>query len=385
MSAISPFSAGRGADLPANISRTTGSAGLRRPRLQPESLLSAVAGKADRRALKRLRATLAAVGVSFAAAVASSSAACAYEVFVTNERDNTISVIDTDKRAVTRTFPVGRRPRGVTFSPDGSKLFVCASDSNAVQAIDPDTGRVLHDLPSGEDPEQFALSPDGTKLFIANENDALTTVVDVESRKVLAQIEVGVEPEGVAVSPDGKTAVTTSETSNMVHWIDVASLSFGDATPVGQRPRAAEFDHKGRLLWVSSEVGGTVSVIDVASREIRKTIEFSIPGIAPDRIQPVGLKLTRDGALAFVALGPADRVAVVDARTYDVLGFILVGRRVWHLELTPAEDMLLTTNGVSGDVTMIDVASRKALKSVKVGRFPWGAAVRPTERVAKRQ
>ena len=37
------------------------------------------------------------------------------------------------------------------------------------------------------------------------------------------------------------------------------------------------------------------------------------------------------------------------------------------------------TMDVSGDVTVIDVASRKALKSIKVGRFPWGAAFRPTK------
>jgi YVTN family beta-propeller protein len=40
--------------------------------------------------------------------------------------------------------------------------------------------------------------------------------------------------------------------------------------------------------------------------------------------------------------------------------------------------LLFTTNGVSGDVTVIDVDSREAIKSIKVGRFPWGAAYRPT-------
>ena len=69
----------------------------------------------------------------------------------------------------------GRRPRGLIFSKDGKRLFVCASDSDAVQVIDPDSGKVLHNLPSGEDPEQFALSPDGKSLFIANENNAATT------------------------------------------------------------------------------------------------------------------------------------------------------------------------------------------------------------------
>jgi YVTN family beta-propeller protein len=30
-------------------------------------------------------------------------------------------------------------------------------------------------------------------------------------------------------------------------------------------------------------------------------------------------------------------------------------------------------------VTVIDVAAREAIKSIKVGRFPWGAAFRPTD------
>ena len=275
--------------------------------------------------------------------------ASAYEVFVTNERDNTVSVIDSKSYQVTRTFDVGRRPRGLIFSKDGKRLFVCASDSDAVQAIEPDSGKLLYNLPSGEDPEQFALAPDGKTLFIANENNA----------------------------------VTTSETTNMVHWIDVKTLQSNDATPVGQRPREAVFSKDGALLWVSSEVGGTVAVIDVADHKVVHTISFDIPGVNKDKIQPVGIRLTSDGRTAFVALGPADHVAVVDAKTYEVKSTILVGRRVWHLALTPEEDQLFTTNGVSGDVTVIDVAKLRATRSIKVGRFPWGVAVRPDGAVAK--
>ncbi len=40
--------------------------------------------------------------------------------------------------------------------------------------------------------------------------------------------------------------------------------------------------------------------------------------------------------------------------------------------------MLFTTNGVSNDVTVIDVKSLKPIKSIKVGRYPWGAAMRPS-------
>jgi YVTN family beta-propeller protein len=36
---------------------------------------------------------------------------------------------------------------------------------------------------------------------------------------------------------------------------------------------------------------------------------------------------------------------------------------------------LFTTNGVSNDVSVIDVARLKVVKSVAVGRFPWGVAI----------
>jgi len=74
-------------------------------------------------------------------------------------------------------------------------------------------------------------------------------------------------------------------------------------------------------------------------------------------------------------------VAVVDRESLEVIEYILVGRRVWHMALTPEEDKLYTTNGVSGDVTVVDVASLKAEKSIKVGRYPWGVAVLPREHI----
>ena len=323
------------------------------------------------------RSRLAVIALGWAFSPLAALPAHAYEVFVTNERDNTVTVFDSKTYLVTRTFHVGQRPRGLIFSKDGKKLFVCASDSDAVQVIDPDAGKMIENLPSGEDPEQFTLAPDGHTLYIANENNAATTVLDADTRRVLAQIDVGIEPEGVAVAPDNKIAVTTSETTNMVHWIDTKTFRSDDATPVGQRPREAKFSKDGKLLWVSSEVGGTVSIIDVATHKVIHTIPFAIKGITADTIQPVGITLTDDGRYAFVALGPASHVAVIDAKTYEVQRYILTGRRVWHMALTPEEDMLFTTDGVSNTVSAIDVARLKVVQSVKVGRFPWGVAVRP--------
>ena len=45
------------------------------------------------------------------------------------------------------------------------------------------------------------------------------------------------------------------------------------------------------------------------------------------------------------------------------------------MALTPDEKYLLSTNGVSNDVSIIDVASLKAIKSIQVGELPWGITI----------
>jgi PQQ-dependent catabolism-associated beta-propeller protein len=146
---------------------------------------------------------------------------------------------------------------------------------------------------------------------------------------------------------------------------------------VDSRPRFAEFSADGLKLWVTSEIGGAVSVIDPATRKIIAKIKFQIPGIHAEAIQPVGVRVTKDGKRAFVALGPANRVAVINGETFAVEKYLLVGQRVWQLAFTPDEKLLFTTNGVSNDVSAIDVEQLKVIKSITVGRFPWGVATAP--------
>ena len=181
----------------------------------------------------------------------------------------------------------------------------------------------------------------------------------------------------MGVSPDGKVVINTSETTNMAHFIDTDSFEITANVLVDSRPRFAQFSDDGSRLFVSSEIGGTVSVIDPASQQITRTIRFEIPGVLPEAIQPVGVRVTADGKKIFVALGPANRVAVVDGDTLEVTDYILVGQRVWQLAFTPDQKHLYTTNGNSNDVTVIDVATNTAVKSIPVGQQPWGVVVAP--------
>ena len=303
--------------------------------------------------------------------------AAADTIYVSNEKDNTITVVDGKSLEPVKTIPVGQRPRGILLSKDAKSLYICASDSDHIEVLDLASDKIVRTLPSGADPEYLRARSRRQAALCRQRGRQPCHRRRRRSRRVVTEIPVGVEPEGMGISPDGKYLVNTSETTNMAHVIDTATRQVVANILVDSRPRRAEWTADGAQFWVSAEIGGTVSVIDAAKREIVKRITFAVPGVPNEAIQPVGIAITRDRKLAFVALGPANRVAVIDAQSYEVLKYLLVGQRVWSLAFNPDQSRVYTTNGVSNDISVIDVASLKVIKSVPVGQAPWGVVSRP--------
>ena len=83
----------------------------------------------------------------------------AFTAYISNEKENTVTVLDTDKMEVTGTIKVGNRPRGITMTKDGKFILVCASDDDTIEVIDTATKQIVGSLPSGAAPEMFVLAP----------------------------------------------------------------------------------------------------------------------------------------------------------------------------------------------------------------------------------
>ena len=115
----------------------------------------------------------------------------AYMAYVSNEKSNTISVIDTDKLTVVKTIKVGQRPRGIGLTKDGKHIMVCVGDDDAIELIDTKTYEIVGTLPSGPDPELFAQDPEGKILYVANEDNNMVTIIDIERRVPLGEVQVG--------------------------------------------------------------------------------------------------------------------------------------------------------------------------------------------------
>jgi YVTN family beta-propeller protein len=126
-------------------------------------------------------------------------------------------------------------------------------------------------------------------------------------------------------------------------------------------------------------------VIDTATRKILHKIEFEVQGIRKETLQPVGISLTPDAKTAFIALGPANRVAVVDMESFAVKDYLLVGQRVWQLAMTPDAKYVLSANGESNDVSVIDVASLKVIKSIPWASCPGASRSSNADQVISRE
>jgi PQQ-dependent catabolism-associated beta-propeller protein len=293
---------------------------------------------------------------------------------VANERDNSLTILNADLTVV-ETIKTCARPRGMHFSADRSEFFVGCADDNQIAIYDTATRVLLRRITGVPAPETFDLHPDGRRLIVSNEEDATASVYDVQTGELLAEYETGEEPEGVQVTADGRLVFVASEAANLVHVIDLEADAVIADILVDIRPRRFALTPDQKELWVSAELAGIVNIIDVKTLSLIGDIAFLPTGFRAEEVTPVDLLITGDGTRAYVALGRANHVAVVDVPNRKVIDYVLVGKRAWGLELSADEKTLLVANGLSDDVTVIDTETLRPIKSVSVGRVPYDVLI----------
>ncbi|NDV52728.1 PQQ-dependent catabolism-associated beta-propeller protein [Yangia sp. PrR007] len=289
---------------------------------------------------------------------------------VSDERGDTLSILSPDLKLV-RTIETCARPRGVHFSADHASFYVGCADDDTIAIYDTASLELTGRIRGVPAPETFDLHPDGRRLIVSNEEDATASVIDIETGELLAEYLTGEEPEGVQVTPDGRLVFVASEAANLVHVIDLEAEAVIADILVDTRPRRFALTPDGKELWVSAELAGIVDIIDVETLKLVGDVPFLPTGFRAEQVTPVDLEISADGQRAYVALGRANHVAVVDVPKRKVIDYILVGSRAWGLALTADQSRLYVANGLSDDVTVIDTRSLRALTSIPVGRVPY--------------
>lgn len=143
-------------------------------------------------------------------------------IYVTNQLDNTLSVIDGSTYHLITTVPVGAFPAGVVVSPDGRHAYIAAGGDDAVAVFDTATNTIAKtvSLSPASKPRGVALTPTGQLLYIANGGSNNVSVLDTRTDQIVASVPVGSQPLSVVVTPDGASAYVANSGSNDVSVID---------------------------------------------------------------------------------------------------------------------------------------------------------------------
>ncbi len=292
------------------------------------------------------------------------------QIFVSTEKGNEVVVLDPQYNIIKR-IKTSKRPRDMHFTKDHTRLFVACGDDDTIDVIDMAKLEVVDTIPTGPSPEVFAFSPDEKLMYISDEEYSQLEAIDVESRVSVLQVATGAEPEGVIVAEDGKTVYVTSEVADMVHVVDVASGAVTKNIVVGTRPRRFIFTPDGKELWVSCELSSEIYIIDRATNEIvGDPMVFVPPGFQAEDVTPVGMAITKDGSKILLSLGRANHIAIIDAKSHEVLQYVLVGKRAWSIDLSSDDKTAIVANGLSDDITVVDMGSMQPVKSIPIGRTP---------------
>lgn len=317
----------------------------------------------------------------------------AARVYVSNEDGESVTVLDAESGNTLTTIAVGKRPRGIKLSHDGSRLYVAVSGlpkcppsvpdeecaklkrdllADGIAVIDTASAKLLKVLKSGSDPEQFDLSTDGKRLFISNEDASTLSVLNVANGALEATVRVGNEPEGVRVSPNGRWVIVTNETGNSVTVIDAKSFAVLHTISVGQRPRDVAFTPDNATIYISAEFDSSVYRAAMPQgAPVSKLLQLGKDA------RPMGVALDAKAGRLYISTGRGGTVAAISLDGPKLLKEIAVGKRPWGIALSGDGRRLYTANGPSNDVSIIDTSSLTVIKTVPVGSSPWGLAIGP--------
>ncbi len=345
---------------------------------------------------ERVKGVIAVAQIAVLAAAGSALAATG-KVYVADEGESAVSVIDATSFKKTGSIPVGRGPHNVQVSPDGKWVWVtnngqpkaaetmsaeqmptsghgAMAGAGAVWVIDATTGAVVAKVGVGMHPAHVVVASDGRTAYITNGGDNSVSVVDTAAQRVTGVIPVGASPHGLRISPDGKQVWVANLKGGTVSVIDTESRKQVTQIAAGKGPAQVGFTPDGRFGFVSLSEENKVAVIDPVSRKVIRKIAVGTV--------PIQLHATPDSALVLVAnqgtpKKPGSTVSVIDVASMKVAATIKTGAGAHGVVIDRDGRHAFVTNTYANTVSVIDVAKRKVIATVAVGKGPNGISMAP--------
>jgi YVTN family beta-propeller protein len=131
---------------------------------------------------------------------------------------------------------VGKQPEAIDLSPDESELWIGQNGDGHITVIDTASRTVKETFKVGELPIRLKFTPDGKRVVVTDPKGAGVIVLDAATRKEVKRIPMDGVPLGIQMAPDGKRAFIARAQAGTVEALDLEKLEIVGSGPTGKGP-----------------------------------------------------------------------------------------------------------------------------------------------------
>jgi YVTN family beta-propeller protein len=287
--------------------------------------------------------------------------------YVSNNGDDSVSVVSIETKEVIATIPVGDGPGPLAVVPDGSRVFVVNQIARTVSVIDTVAQSVIATIPVGNEPTQIVITRDGLRAYVANTSSASISVIDTVLNTVMETIPTPSAPSALAIHPvrdelwigfnapgtvlqvrslaNHAVLATRTSTSRLYASVGLAfhpngSEAFGveGCGACGRFHRISGTISAGSITILEQDIlqdnsgsalGAAINPVTGAvylAKFGHRVVEFGTGRQVNFPAPPLGLAVTSDGKFLFVALqATPGTVSIIDTATLTSVGTVTVG------------------------------------------------------------
>jgi YVTN family beta-propeller protein len=201
-------------------------------------------------------------------------------VLVTNNEDNTVSVIDLATYEIVKTIPTGNGPHGFRISADSKFAYIANMGEDTVSVINLETFEEER-MKTGNTPVTTGVTKDGKTLAVTLFSENSLAIVDLKTKQVV-KVEVGIGPAQLYIGPEGKYAYvanqgTEESPSDSMTIVDLETKAVVDEIKTGNGAHGVTVSGDGKFAYVTNMFDNTVSIIDLESKLVETIDVGEIP------------------------------------------------------------------------------------------------------------
>ena len=247
---------------------------------------------------------------------------------------------------VLKTIPVAGAGKWDYDIVDSAARRVYVSHSTHVVVLDADSGAIVGDIPDTSGVHGIALAPDLSRGFSSNGKANTVTIFDLKTLKAISTVKSGgLNPDAIYYDAGSKRVFAFNGRSANAVAIDAADGKVAGMIPVAGKPEFAAGDDQGHV-FVNIEDKSLLLEID--AQKLSVLHRWPLTGCK----EPSGLAIDQKNRRLFSVCGNK-KMMVVNADTGKVVATVAIGDDPDAAGFDPGTQLVFSSNGESGDLTVI--------------------------------